>query len=436
VSPEATKTPAVWRGVAAFAPMCAIAALSWAELLGDPPAGRVVALVALATICGLVLSLTVRLEPDGRTEARIVRVVALALALVVGPVAAGVPPELLAPPGWERLLDGLAGGVDGLPTTWPYEGSDFWVRETILLAIPVMTIPAAAFALWPPAAGPGGREAAAVRRVGALLLLLSLIGFAGSERGLSDPLGRGALLLVALVAWLFLPRLPARPVAALGAGVAVLAAALVSLPLAAALAPGPGVVDGFAGQPRSAPPAASGQGERGERPRSQRERRTQEKRRNEGGGSNSPNRRKPPERPNPRERPNADDGPPIAVAILLAVVVALAAGLFVVRRRLLRSRSARDEADELRRALERLGWSVPPETTLAELETKLGLNAGPGAARYARRLRERRFGLPGTGPPSGLDRRALRSALTAGHGPRVRLLGLLALPPAALAMRR
>ncbi|MBA3371229.1 MAG: hypothetical protein H0T96_07240 [Thermoleophilaceae bacterium] len=422
--------------MAAFAPMCAVAALSWAELIGDPPVWRIAALVALATGCGLVLNLTARLEPDGRAEARIVRVVTVAVALVVGPLAAGVPPGLLAPAGWEQLAAGLTSGVDGLPTTWPYKGSDFWVRETVLLAIPIMTIPAAAFALLPPADGPGGPEAAAVRRVGALLLLLSLIGFAGSERALSDPLGRGALLLVALVAWLFLPRLHARPAAALGASVAILAAGLASLPLAAALAPGPALVGGFSEKPKAAPPAPAGQRDRGERSRPRPERRRQEQRSADGGArGESPERRERPERRKSPGQGDAEDGPPAGL-VMLAAIAALAVGLFVVRRRLRRSGSAGDEADELRRVLERLGWSVPPETTLAELERELGQSAGPAAARYARRLRERRFGTPGSAPPSGLDRRALRSALTAGHGPRVRLRGLLALPPAALDLRR
>ena len=431
-----TKAPSSWRGVAAFAPMCAVAALSWAELISDPPAWRIAALVALATGCGIVLNLTARLEPDGRAEARIVRVVTVALALVLGPLAAGVPAALLAPAGWEQLAAGLTSGVDGLPTTWPYKGSDFWVRETVLLAIPIMTIPAAAFALLPPADGPGGPEAAAVRRVGALLLLLSLIGFAGSERALSDPLGRGALLLVALVAWLFLPRLHARPAAALGASVAILAAGLASLPLAAALAPGPALVGGFSEKAKTAPPAPAGQRDRGERSRPRPERRRQEQRSADGGArGESPERRERPERRKSPGQGDAEDGPPAGL-VMLAAIAALAVGLFVVRRRLRRSGSAGDEADELRRVLERLGWSVPPETTLAELERELGQSAGPAAARYARRLRERRFGTPGSAPPSGLDRRALRSALTAGHGPRVRLRGLLALPPAALDLRR
>ena len=428
---RAGEAPSVWRGVVAFAPMCALAVLSWAELIREPPAGRIVALAALATACGLVLALTARLEPDGRTEARIVRVVTVAVCLVLGPVLAGVPAELLAPGGWQQLAAGLTGGVDGLPARWPYGGSDFWVRATVLLAIPVMTIPAAAFALWPPAEGPGGREAAAVRRVGALMLLLSLIGFAGSERVLADPLGRGALLLVALVLWLFLPRLPGRPVAALAAAAAVLAAGLASLPVAAALAPGPGLVDGFSGQ-RSAAAPPSAERNRAERPRS--ERRSESQRRSASGSS----RRQPPqrrERSGPsRDRRNGDDGLSAGLVILIAVTAALAVGVLLLRRHL--RRSVGDEADELRRVLERLGWSVPPETTLAELERDLGQSAGPAAARYARRLRERRFGIPDPDSSAGLDRRALRSALTAGHGPRLRLRGLLALPPAALDLRR
>ncbi len=434
MKPGEAKAPSLWRGVVAFAPMCALAALSWAELIREPPAGRIVALAALAVACGLVLALTARLEPDGRTEARIVRVVTVAVCLVLGPVAAGIPAQLLAPGGWEQLAAGLTSGVDGLPARWPYGGSDFWVRETVLLAIPVMTIPAAAFALWPPADGPGGREAAAVRRVGALMLLLSLIGFAGSERILSDPLGRGALLLGAIVLWLFLPRVPGRPVAALAAAAAVLVAGLASLPVAAALAPGPGLVDGFSGQRSGAAPPSAPR-ERGERSRPRRERRSEPQRRSASGGSE----REPPQRreqsgpPSPRR--DSDDGLSTGLVILIVVTAALAVGVLILRRRL-RSGSAGDEADELRRALLRLGWSVPLETTLAELERDLGQNAGPAAARYARRLRERRFGIPGSGSSVAPDRRALRSALTGGHGPRMRIRGLLALPPAALDLRR
>jgi hypothetical protein len=84
----------------------------------------------------------------------------------------------------------------------------------------------------------------------------------------------------------------------------------------------------------------------------------------------------------------------------------------------------------LRSALARLGYDYPARTTLAELERRLGVTAGPGAARYVGLLREQRYARPGSAaPPTAQDRRALRRALTQGGGPLTRLRGLLALPP-------
>jgi hypothetical protein len=86
--------------------------------------------------------------------------------------------------------------------------------------------------------------------------------------------------------------------------------------------------------------------------------------------------------------------------------------------------------DELRLALARLGYDYPARTTLAELERKLRVTAGPGAAGYVGLLRQQRYAPPGTAsPPTARDRRALRRALTDGGGPVARLRGLLALPP-------
>jgi hypothetical protein len=88
-----------------------------------------------------------------------------------------------------------------------------------------------------------------------------------------------------------------------------------------------------------------------------------------------------------------------------------------------------DAATELLAALERLGRAVPPRTTLSQLERRLEITAGDGAARYARLVRERRFGPPGGQGPTRQDRRALRRALAAGGGPLGRLKALVALPP-------
>lgn len=420
--------PPPWRQVAAFAPMCAVAAAFWAELLVDPPAWRIAAAVAIAFGCGAILALSKHLEPYGRVEVRTMRVATVAVAMIGGPLAVGLPSAVLTPAGWEQLV------AADLPNRWPYGGGDPWVRWTVLLAVPLMTVPAAAFALWPPATGSGGPEAAGARRAGALLLMLSLIGFAAAVRPPSDPAGRGALLLLALAAWLFLPRVRTQPTALLAAGAVVVAAGLVALPLATALEASRPPPD-RPSQERGTRPASTGSDpDRAER-RQRRQRRRAQRQRRSGGGS--PNRSA--NRPRPPQREKDEDDHSAGAAILLAVVVALVASLLLARRvhgRARRRDSVVDEADELRSALERLGWSVPAQTTLAELERRLDEGAGPAAARYARRLRERRFGALVEGQPPSLDRRGLRRALTQGHGPLGRLRGLVALPPAALQLRR
>ena len=443
--------------------MCAVAAAYWAELVADPPVWRVAAVVAIAVGCGLALTLSTRLEPRRRHEGRILRIIAVALSGVAAILVVGVPVALLAPSGWEQLQAGLARGFDGFPGgQWPYRGTDFWVRQTLLVAIPLITVPAAAFALWPAARGPGGREAAATRRAGALLLLLTLVGLAAAERPLPDPAVRGSLVLVALAVWLFLARLRPSPSAALAAGAAVLVAGLVSLPIAGALesvrplveretakrSPEPRVGSagprrsrlanrgdrdserGLTGAKRKKEKDAASTGPRHERRGKRSGGRGQSKDKGGGGG-----RGKGPRRESGNERADPEEGLPAGLIVLLTAAAVLGAALLLgrrMRRRVRRGASTADEAAELRRALERLGWSLPPKTTLAELERRLGESAGPLAAEYARRLRERRFGIGGQSAPSRLDRRALRRDLTVGHGPLGRLRGFVALPPARL----
>jgi protein-glutamine gamma-glutamyltransferase len=121
----------------------------------------------------------------------------------------------------------------------------------------------------------------------------------------------------------------------------------------------------------------------------------------------------------------------------LLVLVPLALGVLwlmsIARRRPhFHARGGEGAVAELRRALDDLGYHYPARTTLAELERRLKITAGPGAARYVRLLRQQRYARPGTGhPPTTRDRRALRRALTDGGGPLARLRGLLAIPPHA-----
>jgi protein-glutamine gamma-glutamyltransferase len=92
--------------------------------------------------------------------------------------------------------------------------------------------------------------------------------------------------------------------------------------------------------------------------------------------------------------------------------------------------TAEGAVQELRAALERLGYSYPARTTLSELERRLQVTNGPPAARYVRLLRTLRYAPPGHAhPPGHRERRELRRALTAGGGPIARLRGLAALPP-------
>jgi transglutaminase-like putative cysteine protease len=116
-------------------------------------------------------------------------------------------------------------------------------------------------------------------------------------------------------------------------------------------------------------------------------------------------------------------------AFLIVGAAALAAAR--VRARLSRRSAADRDPDlaTLRRVLARTGGPLPPRLTLRELELRLERTAGPPAARYARMLRERRFGARGGRPPDGAARRDLRRALSRGKGLRARLAALVALPP-------
>jgi transglutaminase-like putative cysteine protease len=93
------------------------------------------------------------------------------------------------------------------------------------------------------------------------------------------------------------------------------------------------------------------------------------------------------------------------------------------------------EVDGLIRLMTRLGLEVRPGTTLFELEARLATVGGPDAAGYARRLRERRFGLGSGSAPGRDERRRARRALAAGtHATRLARIRL-ALPDNPLKRR-
>jgi transglutaminase-like putative cysteine protease len=124
----------------------------------------------------------------------------------------------------------------------------------------------------------------------------------------------------------------------------------------------------------------------------------------------------------------------VPVLILVALTVLGGAVWYAVRRArvqhgLTPEQLAEAQLAELRRALERLDWSVPAATTLLALERRLLKSAGPRSAGYARRLREHRYDPRSPAGPGPGERRAMRRELTAGGGLRGRLRGLFAIPP-------
>ena len=237
-SPSRLERSALLR-LAAFAPLCAFAAAHWAALVSEPPGWRVAAVVGVATACGGGLLASARLDRRGARCGPLVRALTVAACATTAFAAVGLPVGVLGPGGWSDLAAGLGIGFAGLvDVDWPYGGEDPWVRLTVLLAVPLVAIVAATLAFWPQPRGVPGGDAVAVRQAAALGLLLTLFGVAAAELPLPAALGRGALLLVLLAAWLFPPGLPRLGLkVTLAAGGSVLVAGLVSLPLAIALEP-------------------------------------------------------------------------------------------------------------------------------------------------------------------------------------------------------
>ncbi|HEX4009998.1 MAG TPA: transglutaminase domain-containing protein [Solirubrobacteraceae bacterium] len=110
---------------------------------------------------------------------------------------------------------------------------------------------------------------------------------------------------------------------------------------------------------------------------------------------------------------------------LLAVVVAVAVTLIVLRARHLRRRP-HDLLSELERALARTRRPIEDGVTLATLERRV--SSSPQASAYVRTLSMARYG--GTqGRPTAAERRALRVELARGLGLSGRLRAFWALPP-------
>jgi transglutaminase-like putative cysteine protease len=211
----------------AFSALGGFAAAHWGTLVADPPVGRTLLMLLVATGGGGALGLLAR----ARIPRAAIRAIAVPIGLVtlaLGLMAAGLPGKLLLPAHWSELTDGLDRGLAGVQSVdWPYDGPEMWIRRTVLLGAPALLTIGAVLAFWP------ARRATPVLRAAGLIALLLLYGTAVAEHDPGQPALRGLVLLVLVGAWLWLPRLPRGE--AVVAGAVLVSVGVLSLPVAAAL---------------------------------------------------------------------------------------------------------------------------------------------------------------------------------------------------------
>jgi transglutaminase-like putative cysteine protease len=187
--------------MAAFFALALFAALQYTTLLVHPPAGRVAAVVAIATAAGGGLSVS------GRTSlpspySSVLRAAIVTIMLLVALLAIGIPAHLLTPDAWGALEGHIRHGLAGLRGwLWPYRGSYRWAGLTVMLVVAVVIATSAGLCFWPSPRAERTRRAAAL----ALLVAIFLTGVANET---NPAWGFQGVFLLALVAcWLWLARL-------------------------------------------------------------------------------------------------------------------------------------------------------------------------------------------------------------------------------------
>jgi transglutaminase-like putative cysteine protease len=223
----AVTTESLVMRLVAFSALGGFAAAHWGAFVADPPVGRMLLVLTVATGGAAALGALPR-APIPRPAVHAAATVIGVATLTLGLMAAGLPGKLLLPAHWGELHDGLDRGLAGAQiVNWPYDGQDPWIRLTVLLGAPALLTVAAVLAFWPT------RHPSRALRGAGLFALLLMYGTAAAERDPGQPALRGLVLLVLLGAWLWLPRLPRRDAAL--AGVVVASVGVLSLPVAAAL---------------------------------------------------------------------------------------------------------------------------------------------------------------------------------------------------------
>jgi hypothetical protein len=217
-----------------FAALACVAALRWTALVSDPPSGRVTFAVVVATAAGAGLAAIAGLPASRRVRWALGGLTVLA-AILLGLVLVGLPARLLLPVNWGELGSNVGASLDGLADVpVPYAGADLWTRLVIVLVSPPVVAVAALVAFWP-------QRRRATARIAALVLLVGLYLIAAAWARPERQLAAGALLLVLICAWLWLPALEAgRRAAALAA---VAAVGIAAVPAAALVDPGRPLLD-------------------------------------------------------------------------------------------------------------------------------------------------------------------------------------------------
>jgi transglutaminase-like putative cysteine protease len=212
--------------IATFAALAAFCLAHYGVLVEPAAENPLVGILFATAAGGAALRASARLPRLLGLLARIATLVAMA---VVALALSGLAPRLLLPGQWDELANGVDRGFAGLDSfRFPYDDGDRWVRLTVVLAMPVLAVLAAALAFWP--ARP---RIASGLRAAALAPLLIAYGTAVTNLDPGEWALRGAVLLLLIAAYLWLPRLHGRD--ALLASAAVAGCCLAALPLAAGL---------------------------------------------------------------------------------------------------------------------------------------------------------------------------------------------------------
>ncbi len=240
------RLPRVTGTVVAFAPLAGWAAWHFSRLLLHVPWAPVAAAVAVAVA---VLAATAAVQTGSARRRRAAQGSMFVVGTLVALWAVGLPAGLLLPWHWGALTRHLLHGASGLAGgLWPYRGSERWTQLSVLAVLAMVLVSAAALAGRAPA-----RTGVLARGI-ALALLVALYAAGAVNNAAGHPQLDGLGLLIALAAWVWVPRVSMRDLPRAGVWLAVgTGAALLAWP---ALAHRPPLVDDRPFNPFGAPGTA------------------------------------------------------------------------------------------------------------------------------------------------------------------------------------